>query len=55
MKKKQNGKKNRSIENNDAHSTTKSKLTGNSPKRSKLETPVRDIVRGMGQEEASNS
>jgi len=50
MKKKNNGKKNRSIEEGESRSPPKSRVLGNSPKRSKLEFMGRDLMKGMLQE-----
>jgi len=47
MKKKNNGKKNRSIEESESLSPPKSRVLGNSPKRSKMESLGRDSAEGM--------
>jgi len=50
MKKKHNGKKNRSIEEGEGLSPLKSRASGNFPKRSKMEPPGRDSAEGRAQE-----
>jgi len=52
MKKKHNNKKNRSLEEVDGLSPPKGKLTGNSPKRSKLDTPSATMDNAMVQDRA---
>jgi len=55
MNKKKNSKKNRSLEDNNEHSSSKGKLLGNSPKRNNVHKNFMESVIGMRVEDTPAS